>query len=283
MQYYVYHLIDSRTSLPIYVGKGSGNRMYEHEKFIINNWKTYTNPQLKNKIRKILKENGFIHYVKVFETDSEQEAYDFETREIARIGRSNLCNLTDGGDGFKGGTFHHTEEHKRKISQLFKGKPKSEEHKQKLKQSKLNKPTMYWKGKQFSREHKQKLSQARRSWKMSPEHIQRVTTKVVERAKRNKGKTLEEIYGPERGSQIRARNKLATLGKKYSIEVNAKKGRRGQNSFNAKTYRVTNNSVTTTMFTTLPEVAAFLKISYSLAYNILRNQKHPIIKIEVIS
>ena len=55
---YVYHLIDSRTNLVFYVGKGHGNRMYVHEKRVRYGNK-YGNMELYNKIFEIIN-NVFI-------------------------------------------------------------------------------------------------------------------------------------------------------------------------------------------------------------------------------
>lgn len=78
------------------------------------------------------------------------------------LGLGTLVNLTDGGKGQRGAFCKkHSEETKTKMSLASKGKPKSKEHRQKLKEAKLNKPVTYWKGKTFSEEHKAKLRLAK--------------------------------------------------------------------------------------------------------------------------
>ena len=66
---------------------------------------------------------------------SEEEAYNLEMELISVIGKENLTNLTDGGDGTNG--FKHREETKRKIGKAnsggtswSKGKNLSEKHRQ---------------------------------------------------------------------------------------------------------------------------------------------------------
>lgn len=105
MQWYVYHLIDTRVSLPIYVGKGKGRRAQQHVPRALR-WKSQgcpfgkgKNAKLWNKILSIL-ESGFeVSHIFIQMFDDEKNALDFEEEEIERIGLENLCNLTKGGEG----------------------------------------------------------------------------------------------------------------------------------------------------------------------------------------
>lgn len=115
--YYVYHLIDPRNNLPFYVGKGKDDRMYDHEKSVLNNKFPNGNKFLYNKIKKLLKENKIIVYKKIIENVNELEALNVEICEIKKYGRKDnktgyLCNLTDGGESFLG--FKQTPKHIRK-------------------------------------------------------------------------------------------------------------------------------------------------------------------------
>lgn len=97
---YVYYLIDPDTGQPFYVGKGSGRRMYEHNR--IRN--RLTNPLLKAKLCKLHKSNKPIVYEKVLINATEEEAFKKEVVAIATYGKKIdgtgiLCNLTDGGEG----------------------------------------------------------------------------------------------------------------------------------------------------------------------------------------
>ena len=51
--YYVYQLVDPRNNKPFYIGKGNGNRAYQHSKLKDGN----KNPYKDRKIKSILKEN----------------------------------------------------------------------------------------------------------------------------------------------------------------------------------------------------------------------------------
>ena len=109
-KYYVYALLDPRKPgkfkygnltfkhLPFYIGKGSKNRMTDHNVCdISNSFKCRT-------ISKILKAGFNYIPIKLRENLTESEAFKFEVRCIKIIGRQEcgpLTNLTDGGEGFK--------------------------------------------------------------------------------------------------------------------------------------------------------------------------------------
>ena len=73
---------------------------------------------------------------KVEENVSDAQAIDFECFLIAEMRDIGipLTNMTDGGDGAQG--YKHTEEHKKYVTQLFKGRIVSEETKQKMRKPK---------------------------------------------------------------------------------------------------------------------------------------------------
>lgn len=92
--YYVYHLIDPRNNQVFYVGKGTGNRCYQHQK----DAKAIRNLNIakENRIREILADGKEIRVEKVFFSEFEQEAYGRESQDIEFFGRSNLTNCTSG-------------------------------------------------------------------------------------------------------------------------------------------------------------------------------------------
>jgi len=123
-RFYVYHLIDPFTGFPFYVGKGTGNRMYDHEKLTLSEKIPNKNPILFRKIKKIILSNNIL-YKKILENLTENEAFLLEQSEIKKYGRMNdktgiLCNMTNGGEGISG--HKHSYETKKRISILHSGK-----------------------------------------------------------------------------------------------------------------------------------------------------------------
>lgn len=118
-RFYVYILYrpDGR---PFYVGKGQGNRIDNHE---TNAARGMAN-KCCNTIRKIWRLGGTVLKQKVFETDDEHEAFDMERYLIASIGRENLANVTDGGEGLSG--WEPTLEWREKVQAAKLGRPRSE-------------------------------------------------------------------------------------------------------------------------------------------------------------
>lgn len=92
MKYYVYTL--SHNGIVFYVGKGSGRRMYIHEKRAKVGIKSNNNSALYEKILSILSIGDEIDYFKIYETDDEIDSYKIEVELIDKIGLDNLCNLT---------------------------------------------------------------------------------------------------------------------------------------------------------------------------------------------
>lgn len=121
-RFYTYaYLREDRT--PYYIGKGQGRRISNRQK------KDMKSPKDKSKII-LLKQNL-----------TEEEAFRHEIYMIAVFGRKDLGtgilrNRTNGGEGISG--FIPTEETRRKISEKNKGKKRTEEQKQKLREAQKN-------------------------------------------------------------------------------------------------------------------------------------------------
>jgi len=123
-EYYVYQLRNPVTDEVFYVGKGIKNRLYSHERYVINNNRRDKNPLLFKTIQNILKGGNRVHCLKIKENLTEQEAMIFEIEEILKYGRLNnhtgvLCNMTDGGGGMSG--YKHKESTKQYMRQLHSG------------------------------------------------------------------------------------------------------------------------------------------------------------------
>lgn len=129
-EYYVYVLEIVGTGEIFYCGKGSGRRSKTHRATAKDPNKSHY--YLYRKINSLWQNGSDYQDRIVFRTYSEKEAYDKETELIASLGKENLCNLTDGGDGSscKG----HTEETKKKIGDKNRGKKHTEETLQKMKE-----------------------------------------------------------------------------------------------------------------------------------------------------
>lgn len=212
---------------------------------------------VKRSIKKYGKENFKRKILKQFET--KQEAFDAQEKYIKIYDTlsPNGYNISPkGGHGVKNSW---SEESKRKISKTQKGRKVSEEtkqkmkghvfsdeHKEKLRQSKLGK-----KRKLFTEEHRKNLSKARKGRKLSEEHKEKlrnissskrpeVRQKMSESAKhrlQNKenhplfgkkhseeskqkmsnshiGRTYEELFGKEKAIQMKKKRSKESKGRK---------------------------------------------------------------------
>lgn len=183
LSYYVYAYIRSKNSsvalagTPYYIGKGAGSRAFDQ------------------KGHKVKVPDNHTLIVIIASNLTEMGAFAIERRLIRHWGRIDndtgiLRNLTDGGQGHSG--FIKSIETRKKHSLAMKGKPKSEEYKNKMRGVKRppsvsEKLSLAFKGRQKSIEHiaklkgkkvseqtKQKLRDARKKQgPLSPESIQK--------------------------------------------------------------------------------------------------------------
>lgn len=111
--FYVY-ILARPNGKPFYVGKGKGNRVYEHEQEARTGHKCHKC----NVIRKIWRKGGQVQRWIVLETTSEDEALAYEKEMIALHGRPNLTNHTDGGEG----SFRPSDSYRKKQSASSKAR-----------------------------------------------------------------------------------------------------------------------------------------------------------------
>ena len=175
--FYVYFLKTNEDEV-IYVGKGSGDRMYKHTKIAKGKSKNRKkNPKLYNKISSVIRKGGYIKPEVIFESTIESKCLEKEVFLIKEIGLSNLCNLTEGGEGTSG--YRLSEETKKKMSEANKGVKRGEvtaETRKKLSKAlKGDNNPKYWKDKKLSKETKKKMSEAKKGRKFSDEHKKKIS------------------------------------------------------------------------------------------------------------
>ena len=135
MEYYTYAYLREDGS-PYYIGKGKGSRAYAKHS------RKRSNIPVPPKERILILKNNL----------TEEEAFKHEIYMIAVFGRKDLRtgilrNLTDGGDGSSGSITWNTglkmsDEHRKKLSLIHKGRKKSEEHKRKIGDAHRGRPSI---------------------------------------------------------------------------------------------------------------------------------------------
>ena len=121
--YYVYGLINPKTKLPFYIGKGKNNRAKDH--LFLRKNDSY-NKRKKGIIKKLLNENLKIDIEYYFKNLSNKKACQKEKELIKKYGRIGfeedgiLTNLTKGGEGGDTSMFF-TEETRKKLKENSSG------------------------------------------------------------------------------------------------------------------------------------------------------------------
>jgi len=162
-KYYVYVHRKKDDGTVFYVGKGTRDRMKQ--------------TRSRNKYwHNIVNKHGFYYeFVEQFVTD--EIAKELEMFLITEIGRQNLCNLTDGGDGSYG--YIPTEETRKKLSKASKNRVWTKESRLKLSKAKkgicpsketIAKIVLSRKGFKHSIATKQKMSEMRKGVPHSEAH-----------------------------------------------------------------------------------------------------------------
>lgn len=178
MKYYVYELINPIDNHVFYVGKGSGNRMYVHEKRAKRSHSELNeNKKLRNKIKSILNSGDEIVYKQIFFTDNAIEAYTKESERIQELGLNNLCNRF---------IFPPTADEIYKIiSMRLKGHITSEKTKEKIRNSLI--------GHEVSEKTRQKISNSQLGKKRPCSELRRL--KIAKSRKPKDG--YKDVVSPE--------------------------------------------------------------------------------------
>ena len=185
--FYVYAHVETDTGNVFYIGKGRGRRAYNF---------TNRNIHWNNKYNKHGCTVRILH-----ENLSECDAFDIEKKEIARIGRCNLVNYTDGGEGMS----NPSAETRLKLSESHKGIKKSDEEKLAI-SIRMSGSKNHWFGKTFSDTHKERLSQSLSGRNLTPEHARNIGESVTK-------KEVITLYNPNAASLfIGQRNEMKSFG-----------------------------------------------------------------------
>ncbi|NLI94066.1 MAG: hypothetical protein GX434_18260 [Peptococcaceae bacterium] len=93
--YYVYYLVDPRTDIIFYVGKGKGNRVFQHVKGISEE---NTFSEKINIIKEIISYGLEVKYIVLRHGLTEKEAFEVESAVIDFVGLEQLTNEVYGHD-----------------------------------------------------------------------------------------------------------------------------------------------------------------------------------------
>lgn len=191
--YYVYGYFDNNL-MPYYIGKGKAKRAWSKHKNI-------NLPENKDNII-ILKENLL-----------EIEALQYETFLISLFGRKNndtgiLINKTPGGYG--AGSYKHTEEAKRKISESHKGRKHTEQSKRNMSNGQ--------KGKIYSDEARKNMSNGQKGYKKTDEHIQKIIDANTGQKRTEEQRLKCATYGmkdKKHSEETKEKMRIAAKGRKF--------------------------------------------------------------------
>lgn len=196
-RFYVYALYrDVEMTDPFYIGKGSRDRLQSHE---ASSARDRAPTRRRSAIRKRIVELGYVPKQILYSDLTEDEAFALEIKLIAEIGRidlgtGRLTNASNGGDGPSGAII--SEDHRRRCSELNKGKPGP------------------WRGKTMPEYIRQKMAEAQRG---------RTHTEET-RAKMSASQSGQKhaMFGRKQSEESRAKISAGGKGRLVSAETKAR-------------------------------------------------------------
>ena len=197
MNYYIY-LIVNKVNFKTYVGQRKSNKKWYEDPYM-GSGKHLRSAQKKYGIENF--EKFLIQYCSTKEeTDAAEKFWIAEYRSRGKA----QYNIADGGHG---GCGKRSEETKRKLSEVNKGKKLSEEHKRKLSEARKGKPSGHL-GKKHSEETKRKIVATRRlngSYKVSEETKRKISE--AQKGKPKSEETRKKMSEAQKGRKISEEHK----------------------------------------------------------------------------
>jgi hypothetical protein len=227
MKPYTY-LIKHRPTGKVYYGFRSANKQHPHEDL----WKNYftSSPKVKQLIEETGLDSFDVEVRKIFET--KEDAVKWETRVLRR------CKVLHSNKWLNqnvAGYIIPTKESNKKISEFHKGKPKSEEHKEKIRQGNIGKkkPPRTQEYKELMSKLKSGVNNPMYGKGCTEERAQKIGKANKGRIPSNKGKPMseeqkEKIRAAKKANpykpteETRAKQAMAQTGKTHSQETKDK-------------------------------------------------------------
>lgn len=232
--YYVYCIFSVGEDVPIYIGiTNNPHRRFVYHKCCIRK-KIHHNIKLQRKVHKIWNNNNSIEMEILLSSYDYDLIKNFEKFFIAAVGRENLCNLTDGGEGCSGMIVSSTtreilrkkalgrrlpplaEGVRERISFSLKGKRKTKDQRRKMSESHS--------GKILSSEHKIKIGiKSKEFWNSLTEKEKEVmfAKRILPRGSEKIEAKLNEFIVWEIKYGIYKDYSLKDLGKIFKISSSA--------------------------------------------------------------
>lgn len=212
VQFYVYIYFDPITDIPFYVGKGQKYRSHKH-------LHQCHNRPMAMKIR-ALKAAGHTPRIEILPMRSEEDAFSMEETLVCAIGKrvdgsGPLFNMSDGGGRKTAGMTgkKHSAESRAKMSAAHKGKPKSDQFKEKMRIVGLARDVSHLHSEESLRRRKEATNTPEFRKKLSERAAQSLT---IQRQMEMTEKARIKNTGTIRDSETRKRMSEAFKGRTHS-------------------------------------------------------------------